>query len=175
MSGSKLKGGKCLQGGRRDKDKDTLPFLIASIGRHGWNPAMSKPSWTVEHLGLPASDPRALHEWYVRVLDAELVWSDDSVPVYFVRLPGGTVLEIGPCGRTVEDVSDNTVAGLRHIALQVESLEAAREELASRGVSFPEDPKPAGGGGSVQFFADAEGNLLHLVERPQDSVFLSQS
>jgi hypothetical protein len=42
-------------------------------------------------------------------------------------------------------------------------------------VSFPEDPKPAGGGGSVQFFADAEGNLLHLVERPQDSVFLSQS
>jgi glyoxylase I family protein len=132
---------------------------------------MSKPHWTVEHLGLPASDPRALHEWYVRVLDAERVWSDDSVPVYFVRLPGGTVLEICPCQRVIEDVGENTVAGLRHIALQVESLEGARTELEGRGVNFPEDPKPAGGGGQVQFFADAEGNLLHLVERPAGSIF----
>jgi hypothetical protein len=38
-------------------------------------------------------------------------------------------------------------------------------------VKFTEQPKPAGGGGRVLFFADAEGNLLHLVERPQGSVF----
>jgi hypothetical protein len=29
--------------------------------------------------------------------------------------------------------------------------------------------RPAAGGGRVLFFADPEGNLLHLVERPADS------
>jgi predicted enzyme related to lactoylglutathione lyase len=53
----------------------------------------------------------------------------------------------------------------------VDSIEAARAELALRGVAFSGEPKPAGGGGRVLFFADAEGNLLHLVERPKDSVF----
>ena len=51
------------------------------------------------------------------------------------------------------------------------SIEAAQAELARRGVAFPDPPKPAGGGGRVLFFADAEGNLLHLVERPKESVF----
>lgn len=132
---------------------------------------MNKSPWTVEHIGLPAQDPTALHEWYVRVLDAEPVWADPAVPVYFDRLPGGTVLEICPCQRVVEDVRDNSVAGIRHFALQVAEIDSAREELESRGVVFPEDPKPAGGGGRVLFFSDEEGNLLHLVERPAGSVF----
>lgn len=132
---------------------------------------MSKSLWTMEHIGLPAVDPKALHEWYVRVLDAEVVWADEQVPVYFVSLAGGTILEICPGQRVVKDVGDNSVAGLRHLALQVASVDEVRQELEARGVSFPEDPKPAGGGGRVLFFADAEGNLLHLVERPAGSVF----
>jgi predicted enzyme related to lactoylglutathione lyase len=34
---------------------------------------------------------------------------------------------------------------------------------------FEDSIKPAGGGGRVLFFKDCEGNLLHLVERPEDS------
>lgn len=132
---------------------------------------MSKALWTMEHIGLPATDPKALHKWYLSVLDAELVWADAEVLVYFVRLAGGTILEICPCQRVLEDVRDNSVAGLRHLALQVESIDSARAQLECRGVVFPEEPKPAGGGGRVLFFADAEGNLLHLVERPSGSVF----
>ena len=82
-----------------------------------------------------------------------------------------TVLEIGPCKRVVADVGDNSVAGIRHFALQVESIEVAKKELEARGVVFTEPVKPAGGGGSVLFFKDAEGNLLHFVERPAGSVF----
>ena len=112
---------------------------------------------------------------YVRVLHAELVWADDTVPVYFVRLAGGTIQEICPCQRVVEEVRDNSVAGWRHLALEVEAIDGARAELEKRGVRFPDAPKPAaaGGGGRVLFFADAEGNLLHLVERPGGSVFKS--
>ena len=60
---------------------------------------------------------------------------------------------------------DNKLAGWRHIALRVDSLEHARELLEDRGVEFAEPVKPAGGGGRVLFFSDPEGNLLHLVER----------
>lgn len=129
----------------------------------------------VEHIGLPSRDPQALHEWYVRVLDGTVLWQDAAVPVYFVRLAGGTMLEICPCQRSSADTGDNSVSGLRHLALQVESLDTARAELEERGVQFTEPVKPAGGGGRVQFFADPEGNLLHLVERPAGSVFLKPS
>jgi predicted enzyme related to lactoylglutathione lyase len=53
--------------------------------------------------------------------------------------------------------------------LRVESVDAARRALEAKGVHFPDPAKPAGGGGRVQFFQDAEGNLLHLVERREDS------
>jgi predicted enzyme related to lactoylglutathione lyase len=86
--------------------------------------------------------------------------------LFFVKLPGGLLLEIGPCGRVVAEVRDNSVAGIRHFALRVDSIESAKALLVERGVAFPEAPKPAGGGGRVLFFSDAEGNLLHLVERP---------
>jgi glyoxylase I family protein len=131
-------------------------------------PAMQFP---VEHLGFPARDPRALQAWYVRVLGGAILWQDEAVPVYFVRLAGGTVLEICPGQRSVPDTGDNSVAGLRHLALRVDSIDAARGELEHRGVPFTEPVKPAGGGGRVLFFRDPECNLLHLVERPVDTPF----
>jgi glyoxylase I family protein len=127
--------------------------------------------FVVEHIGMPSQKPTTLMEWYVKVLDGEIVWQDAAVPVYFVKLAGGVMLEIGPCQRVVADVGDNSVAGIRHFALQVESIEVAKQELEARGVVFTEPVKPAGGGGSVLFFKDAEGNLLHFVERPEGSVF----
>jgi hypothetical protein len=40
--------------------------------------------------------------------------------------------------------------------------------LLQHGVTFHEKINPAAGGGKVLFFEDIEGNLLHLVERPED-------
>jgi len=45
-------------------------------------------------------------------------------------------------------------------------LEAAEIELKQRGGKFAEPEEPAAGGGRMPFLADAEGNLLRLVERP---------
>jgi len=123
--------------------------------------------WAVEHLGLPARDPAALADWYVRALGGTLAWSNGEVPpALFVRLPCGTLLEIYTAERTLPDTANNRVAGWRHLALRVRSIEAARATLEARGVQFTEPVKPAGGGGRVLFFTDPDGNLLHLVERP---------
>ena len=89
-----------------------------------------------------------------------------------MRLEGGLILEIGAGDFSIGETSDNKLNGWRHLAIRVDSIEKAKAELEQRGVKFSENAKPAGGGGRVLFFADPEGNLLHLVERPADSVFL---
>ena len=133
---------------------------------------MGKPNYSAEHQGLAARDPVSLKNWYVRVLGARLVFdTGGSSPAFFLALPGGLLLEIYQSTSAVPQTSDNSLAGWRHLALRVDALEAARDELAARGVAFDGPIKPAGGGGRVLFFRDAEGNLLHLVERPAGSRF----
>jgi catechol 2,3-dioxygenase-like lactoylglutathione lyase family enzyme len=131
---------------------------------------MRELKFSVEHIGLPALDPVGLRDWYVRVLGAREVFCDGKTPpTFFLQLPGGPMLEIGGTALHRAETADNRLAGFRHLALRVESIGAARAALEQRGVSFTEPVKPAGGGGQVLFFADAEGNLLHLVERPPAS------
>lgn len=126
--------------------------------------------WRPEHLGVAAQDPGALRDWYVQVVGARELYTDGKVPPAFILgLGGGWVFEIYSAGQVVDGVTDNRVAGLRHLALRVVNLEEARAVLESRGVRFEEPVRPAGGGGRVQFFRDPEGNLLHLVERPAEA------
>ncbi len=121
--------------------------------------------FSVEHIGLAAHDPRKLQEWYERVLGANVVHEIRQTPPAFLLNLGGVLLEIYAAEFSLEETRKNRLAGWRHIALKVPSLEAAKTELESRGVLFTEAVKPAGGGGRVLFFSDPEGNLLHLTER----------
>jgi len=121
----------------------------------------------LEHIGLAAHDPVTLRDWYVRALGArELYCNGETPPAFLLELPGGMVLEIYPADPAGSTPPHNRLAGWRHLALRVDSVEASRAELAAARVAFEEPPKPAGGGGRVLFFRDPEGNLLHLVERP---------
>ena len=123
--------------------------------------------FSLEHLGLAARNTPALRDWYINTLGAELLFSNnENPPAFLLRLPGGAVIEIYPAHDQIDATANNRLAGWRHIALRVDSIETSRAKLESRGVRFEEQPKPAGGGGRVLFFKDEEGNLLHLVERP---------
>ena len=121
--------------------------------------------FTLEHIGIAAADPTTLRTWYERVLGAELVWEISKEPPAALMNLGGTTIEIYSADNSSELTRNNKLAGWRHIALRVDSLEHARALLEDRGVIFSEPVKPAGGGGRVLFFQDPEGNLLHLVER----------
>lgn len=128
--------------------------------------------FSVEHLGLPSRDPTALKDWYKKVLDAKLVYENgQKPPAYFLQLGGGLMIEIYEGDFSLKETADNALNGWRHLALRVDSIESAKVELEKRGVKFSDPIKPAGGGGRVLFFKDEENNLLHLVERPADSVF----
>ncbi len=125
-------------------------------------------SFEVEHIGLAARDTGALKEWYARVLGAREVFTDGKTPpAYLLNLNGGLLIEIYPADSSRAETGDNRLAGWRHLALRVGSIESARDALRRSGVAFEEPIKPAGGGGRVLFFRDGEGNLLHLVERSE--------
>jgi len=126
---------------------------------------------SIEHIAIPAADAIALKNWYISTLGAREVWNNGQTPpTLLISLPGGGWFEIyASTGTpTPEDRGNNKLAGFRHIALRVDLLDAAKAELEKRGVKFPEAERPAAGGGRILFFADCEGNLLHLVERPKD-------
>jgi glyoxylase I family protein len=126
-------------------------------------------NFSIEHVGVPASNPAALRDWYVRTLGAhELFNNGQNPPTCLVAFSGGGWLEIYAAEARLAECGNNKLAGFRHLALRVDSIEAARAELQRCGVKFDEETRPAAGGGKVLFFEDAEGNLLHLVERPKD-------
>jgi hypothetical protein len=55
--------------------------------------------------------------------------------------------------------------GLRHLAIDVDDFDQAHEQLRSRGVHFYTDILENQGNRLV-FFADGDGNILHLIKRP---------
>jgi len=126
-------------------------------------------NFAIEHIAIPSPDPAALENWYERVLGAREIFNNgQSPPTCLIALPGGGWFEIYAAGSAPENRDNNKLAGFRHVALRVDSIEAAKAELEKRGVKFSGEVRPAAGGGRVLFFEDFEGNLLHLVERPAD-------
>ena len=124
----------------------------------------------VEHIGLAAREPGVLANWYSDVLGANVIFQTDTEPpAFFVQFGSGLILELYSAERSSNDTSFNRMAGWRHLALRIDSINSARKHLEAKGVQFEQSPKPAGGGGQVLFFHDLEGNLLHLVERPAHS------
>ena len=124
---------------------------------------------SIEHIAVPAADAVALKNWYVGTLGARVVYDNgQNPPTFLIALSGDGLFEIYAAEGAPENRGNNKLAGFRHIALRVDSIDAAKIELEKRGVKFTEQIKPAAGAGRVLFFEDCEGNLLHLVERPKD-------
>ncbi|HEY1490806.1 MAG TPA: VOC family protein [Verrucomicrobiae bacterium] len=126
---------------------------------------------SVEHIAIPAANPAALKNWYERVLGACEIFNNGLNPPTFIIALANVWFEIYTAEAPLPDRDNNKLAGFRHLALRVDSIDAAKEELEKRGVKFTEEVRPAAGGGRVLFFEDGEGNLLHLVERPANFNF----
>jgi glyoxylase I family protein len=124
----------------------------------------------VEHLAIVAKDPVTLKNWYERVLGAKEIFNNGQNPPTYLIALNNVWFEIYAAEKSLPDTANNKVAGFRHLALRVDSLDAAKAELEKRGVKFTEAERQAAGGGRILFFADCEGNLLHFVERTKDSI-----
>ena len=115
----------------------------------------------LEHTAIATSDPRKLAQWYVDVLGFVINYT--YAGNYFVKAPNGTMLEIIPSEGeyTREKMKE---PGLCHLAIIPDDFDAAFEKLKSMGVKFYGAPFEVEGNRLV-FFADLDGNYLHLIHR----------
>jgi glyoxylase I family protein len=117
----------------------------------------------IEHAAIAAKDVERLAAFYVQTLGFAVNHRGKSA--IFVKASDGSMIEIIPADGDPSEATPQT-PGLRHLALTVTGYEAECERLTAAGVAFLEPPLIKGGN-KVVFFRDPEGNILHLIERPE--------
>jgi glyoxylase I family protein len=115
----------------------------------------------LEHTAIASPDPRKLAQWYVDHLEFTINY--EYAGNYFVKAANGSMLEIIPSqgDRAAQKMKD---PGIRHLAILVEDFDAAHERLRQAGVQFLGEPIENQGNRLI-FFADSDGNFVHLVHR----------
>jgi glyoxylase I family protein len=115
----------------------------------------------LEHTAIASPDPLRLAQWYVDHLEFHINFT--YAGNYFVKASNGTMLEIIPSegDRAAQKMKD---PGIRHLAIAVDNFDVAHEQLKAKSVKFLGEPFTTQGNRLV-FFADADGNILHLIER----------
>lgn len=119
----------------------------------------------LEHTAIASPNPENLANWYVANLGFHINFS--YAGNFFVKAPNGSMLEIIPSEGARADANqpDHMKSpGIRHLAIAVDNFDQARAQLQERNVSFRGEPFNNQGNRLV-FFTDADGNLLHLIER----------
>ena len=115
----------------------------------------------LEHTAIASPDPGKLAQWYVDHLDFVVNYRYEGN--VFVKAPNGSMLEIIPSegARSPQTMKDQ---GIRHLAIAVDDFDTAHQTLRSKGVQFLTEPYQVGGNRLV-FFADGDGNFVHLIHR----------
>ena len=115
----------------------------------------------IEHTAIASANPEQLAEWYVDTLGFHINFRYDQF--FFVKAENGTMLEIIPAEgeRGPNSFKD---PGIRHLAIAVNDFDEAHQRLRLLGVKFLGEPYENQGNRLV-FFADRDGNILHLIAR----------
>jgi glyoxylase I family protein len=117
----------------------------------------------IEHTAIASPDPGRLAQWYVDHLNFVVNYRSGSSKTLFVKAANGSMIEIIEA-RNQPSAPDMRDAGLRHLAIEVTDVAAEYARLRQRGVAFFAEPQTSGGN-TIAFFADCDGNLLHLLHR----------
>ena len=118
----------------------------------------------IEHTAIASPDPDRLAQWYVENLQFAVNWRSNSSSTVFVKAPNGAMIEIIEAAAAAAGAPGMRDAGLRHLAIEVSDFAGAYQYLTSRGIRFLTEPETTNGN-TVAFFADCDGNILHLLHR----------
>ncbi len=118
----------------------------------------------VDHSAVAANDVETLADWYCDVLGYQK-WFRHQKPVWMLRAPDNTLLEVMPKDDTTRPERTTWTPGWSHVALRVADIDKAIDWLDRRGIVWGGNLTNAIGGGRVRNFFDPDGNLLQLLER----------
>ena len=119
----------------------------------------------IEHTAIYANDTKALANWYVKYLDAEIVY-DNGKGTYFVAFSNKSMIEICKNEAEENELTSLEKPGIRHIAITVDDFDDAVEKIKSANVEILKDASVSAKGIGTMFFRDIEGNILHFISRP---------
>ena len=131
----------------------------------------------VDHIGIGVSDLAATKEFYKNTLGIEHLPEDEVVEEQKVKVSffpcGDAELEFlesttpdGPIGKFIEKNGGRN--GIQHVALRVDTIEAAIADLMEKGVRMIDEKPRYGAGGSAIAFIHPKatgGVLLELCQR----------
>ncbi len=118
----------------------------------------------IDHPALAADDVETLTNWYCDILGYER-WFKHPKPVWMLKAPDGTLLEIMPKDETLRQQRTTWTPGWSHVAIRVKDIEAAIAYLNQHQVTWGGEVINAIGGGKVRNLFDPEGNMLQILER----------
>ncbi|MCH5184916.1 MAG: VOC family protein [Oscillospiraceae bacterium] len=124
----------------------------------------------IEHLAVISKDTDKIKDWYLKMFGGEVVY-DNKKGTYFIAFPDKSMIEF------IKSDIDNTenelkTGGIRHIALGVskEEFDSAVEKLRAENVEVLTEVSESASGIKTFFFRDIDGNILHLIYRPDPLV-----
>ena len=115
----------------------------------------------IEHFAIASPDAKRLADWYVANLEFTIVFEYSGN--FFVEAKNGALIEIIP-SMGDKPHSEMKTPGMRHIAIMVDDFDAGYAQLQKRAVTFLGEPFETQGNRLV-FFADGDGNVMHLIHR----------
>jgi glyoxylase I family protein len=118
----------------------------------------------IDHAALAADDVEKLADWYCEVLGYEKLFRHPK-PVWMLKAPDGTLLEIMPKDDTKRAERTTWTPGWSHLAIRVSNIEEAIVFLDTKNVVWGGDTINAIAGGRVRNLFDNEGNMLQILER----------
>lgn len=118
----------------------------------------------IDHPAVAANDVDILADWYCDVFGYEK-WFHHPKPVWMLKAPDGTLLEVMPKDDTARPERTTWTPGWSHIALRVENIDDAIAYLDTKGVQWGSETVEAIGGGRVRNLFDPDGNMVQILQR----------
>ena len=122
---------------------------------------------SVHHFGLVTDRLERMRDFYVEVLGLPVISGFPDHQIVFLKA-GSVWIELLGEDALPATSSQRGPGGWRHLALEVDDVDAAFAEMARRGVevsSPPEPFPPEAPEFRIAFLRDPEGNLLELIQR----------
>ncbi len=118
----------------------------------------------VDHPAVAADNVETLADWYCEVIGYEK-WFFHPKPVWMLKAPDGTLLEIMPKDHTLRQERTTWTPGWSHVAFRVKDIDQAIAYLDSKGIRWAGEIIDAIGGGKVRNCFDPEGNMIQVLQR----------
>ena len=115
------------------------------------------------HIGVRTPNKAELVKFYSETLGLPVVREWPEANISFIDI-GSTTIEL--IGRDDATTATETTGGVHHIALHVEDVDEAFQELVEKGVRIRSEPRSVFDV-RVAFFYDPDGNILELCEDPR--------